>query len=289
VFGRIASMLGATELDDAAWDDIEALLIQSDMGVETTVSVIQSLRAQVRREGLTTHADLREALRNTLVGLCVAPPNANFDLTLPLNVILIVGVNGSGKTTSVAKLAQLFAADGWQVMLGAADTFRAAAIEQLQEWGNRLGVPVIVGQAGGDPGAVAYDAVQSALARKRNLLLVDTAGRLHTKFNLMEELKKVRNVLAKNAPGAPHEVWLVLDGTTGQNALAQAAQFKEAVGVTGVIVTKLDGTAKGGMVFAISNELGLPVRYVGVGESSEDLIPFEPARFVEALLDDNSD
>ncbi len=289
VFGRVATMLGATELNDATWDEVEALLVQADMGVETALRVTADLRIQVQREGLTTRDELRTALKNALLNLFPQPVAARLDRANLLNVVLIVGVNGSGKTTSVAKLARRFSVEGWRVMLAAADTFRAAAIQQLEVWGDRMSVPVIVGQPGGDPGAVTYDAIRAARAQKRNLLLVDTAGRLHTKFNLMEELKKIHTVTAKNVHGAPHEVWLVLDGTTGQNALAQARQFTDAVGVTGVIVTKLDGTAKGGMVFAIGNELGLPVRYIGLGEGSDDLLPFDAASFVDGLIDETSD
>lgn len=285
-FGRIATLLGATELDDQTWDEIEALLIQADLGIETALAVTEALRERVRAEGLTTYEQLREALKGTL--LSMLPEDVPSALTEPrlLTVILVVGVNGSGKTTTIAKLAHRFTREGWRVMLAAADTFRAAAIEQLQVWGERAGVPVIAGQIGGDAGAVTYDAIRAARARDYNLLLVDTAGRLHTKYNLMEELKKIRRVAARSVHEAPHEVWLVVDGTTGQNALAQARHFKEAVGVTGVIVTKLDSTARGGMVFAIGHELGLPVRYLGVGESLEDLQPFDPQAFVDGLFDE---
>ncbi|HEC21456.1 MAG TPA: signal recognition particle-docking protein FtsY [Chloroflexi bacterium] len=285
-FGRIATLLGATELDDQTWDEIEALLIQADLGIETALAVTEALRERVRAEGLTTYEQLREALKETL--LSMLPEDVPSALAEPrlLTVILVVGVNGSGKTTTIAKLAHRFTREGWRVMLAAADTFRAAAIEQLQVWGERAGVPVIAGQIGGDAGAVTYDAIRAARARDYNLLLVDTAGRLHTKYNLMEELKKIRRVAARSVHEAPHEVWLVVDGTTGQNALAQARHFKEAVGVTGVIVTKLDSTARGGMVFAIGHELGLPVRYLGVGESLEDLQPFDPQAFVDGLFDE---
>ena len=284
-FGRVATLLGATELGEETWDEIEALLVQADMGIETALEVTDTLRQRARREGLTTRAQLQTALKETL--LTLLPPPAPSALSEPrlLTVVLIVGVNGSGKTTTIGKLAYRLSAEGWRVMLAAADTFRAAAIEQLQLWGERAGVPVVAGQIGGDAGAVLYDAIRAARARDRNLLIVDTAGRLHTKYNLMEELKKVRRVAEKNVHAAPHEVWLVLDGTTGQNALQQARHFKEVVGVTGVIVTKLDSTARGGMIFAIGRELGLPVRYVGVGEGIADLVPFDAAAFVEALVE----
>lgn len=284
-FGRVAALLGATELDEAAWDEVEALLIQADVGVETALEITHTLRQRARREGLTTREQLQAALKETL--LAFLPPPTPSALSEPrlLTIVLIVGVNGSGKTTTIGKLAYRLSSEGWRVMLAAADTFRAAAIEQLQRWGERAGVPVVAGQIGGDAGAVLYDAIHAAYARDRNLLIVDTAGRLHTKYNLMEELKKVRRVAEKNVHAAPHEVWLVLDGTTGQNALQQARYFKEAVGVTGVIVTKLDSTARGGMIFAIGRELGLPVRYVGVGEGIADLMPFDAAAFVDALVE----
>lgn len=284
-FGRVAALLGATELGEETWDEVEALLVQADMGVETALEVTDTLRQRARREGLTTRAQLQTALKETLLALL--PPSTPSALSEPrlLTVVLIVGVNGSGKTTTIGKLAHRLSGEGWRVMLAAADTFRAAAIEQLQLWGERAGVPVVAGQIGGDAGAVLYDAIRAARARDRNLLIVDTAGRLHTKYNLMEELKKVRRVAEKNVHAAPHEVWLVLDGTTGQNALQQARHFKEAVGVTGVIVTKLDSTARGGMIFAIGRELGLPVRYIGIGEGIADLVPFDAAAFVEALVE----
>lgn len=284
-FGRIANMLGTTELDDETWDDIEALLIQADLGIEVAVEVVSELRDRVKSEGLTTHQQLQNTLREVLLGFLPEPTPLALETQRLLTVILIVGVNGSGKTTTIGKLAHRYQRDGWSVMLAAADTFRAAAVEQLQRWGERVDVPVIAGQIGGDSGAVAYDAIRAARARNRNLLLVDTAGRLHTKYNLMEELKKVHRVTAKSVHEAPHEVWLVLDGTTGQNALNQAKHFKEAVGVTGVIVTKLDSTARGGMVFAIGRELGLPVRYVGIGEGIEDLVDFDPQGYVDSLFE----
>lgn len=287
VFGRIVTLLGASELDDQTWDDLEALLIKSDMGVETALEVVEALKQHMKAEGFITQQQLRGALKDSL--LARLPSAITPALGQPgdrlLTVVLIVGVNGSGKTTTIGKLAKQMERSGWRVMLAAADTFRAAAIEQLQQWGGRIGVPVIAGQSGGDPGAVTYDAIRAARARDRNVLIVDTAGRLHTKYNLMEELKKVHKVVAKNVHDAPHEVLLVVDGTTGQNALAQARHFRDAVGVTGVLLTKLDSTAKGGIVFAIGHELGLPVRYVGVGEGEDDLIPFDPETFVTELLE----
>lgn len=284
VFGQIVTWLGTSEVSDATWNELEALLIQADLGVEIALEVIQALQRRVRTEGLTTHNQLLSALRDELRAFLPSPRSPLLDSQRPLTVVLIVGANGSGKTTTIAKLAQRFSSQGRRVMLAAADTFRAAAIEQLRTWGERVGVPVIAAQAGSDAGAVVYDAISAARARGYDLLFIDTAGRLHTKYNLMEELKKVRGVTAKNVQAAPHEVWLVLDATTGQNALSQALHFKQAVGVTGLIIAKLDSTAKGGMIFAIGKTLGLPVCYLGIGEGLDDLIPFDPDQFVEALV-----
>jgi fused signal recognition particle receptor len=283
--GRISAMLGAAEFDDETWEDLEALLVQADLGVETSTRVAEMVRRQVSAQGLTTMKQLQEALKHALADMLPDETPSALDSPRLLTVIFIVGVNGSGKTTTAAKLARRFSREGWRVMLAAADTFRAAAVEQLQRWGERLDVPVVAGQTGGDAGAVLYDAIRAARARDYNLLLVDTAGRLHTKYNLMEELKKVHRVAAKSVHDAPHEVWLVLDGTTGQNALSQASHFKDAVGVTGTIITKLDSSAHGGMVFSVWNELGVPIRYVGVGEGPDDLLPFEAQSFVQSLVD----
>ncbi len=284
-FGRMATLLGQTDITEELWDELEAMLIQADIGVDTTLTVLERARAQVKAHGLT-HADqLREVLKTELRAMLVTPEPIDWLEADSLRVILIVGTNGSGKTTSIAKLAAFVKGQSRSVLLAAADTFRAAAGDQLEIWADRVGVPVIGGQPGADPGSIVFDAIQAATSRKTNILLVDTAGRLHTKYNLMQELKKVRNVAVKAYVGAPHETWLVLDGTTGQNALAQARQFKEAVEVTGIIITKLDGTAKGGMVFAVSHELNLPVRFVGTGEKMTDLTPFDPDAFVAGLFD----
>jgi len=282
-FGRLAQWLGATEISDQTWDDLEALLIQADLGVDLTLDIVEQLRERVRREGITRTEELRTLLQEVLRETLQEPP----PITYPARptVILVVGVNGSGKTTTIAKLARRLQREGKQVLLAAADTFRAAAIDQLKVWGQRLGVPVIANQPGSDPGAVTYDAIRSAQARGTDVVLVDTAGRLHTRYNLMEELKKVRRVAGKAQPGAPHHVWLVMDATTGQNALQQAKAFKEAVGVTGVILAKLDSSAKGGMVFAIQRELGIPILFVGLGEGPDDLEPFDPDAFVQGLLE----
>lgn len=284
VFGRLVSLLGMSELDGTAWEQVEALLIQADIGIQTAAQIVSALQEKVAQKGITTRDGLNNALGEALAELLPSPKPLNLDPSNLLSVVLVVGVNGSGKTTATAKLAKRFSGEGWRVIAAAADTFRAAAAEQLQTWGQLLQIPVIVGSGGADPGAVVYDAIRAARARGCNLLLVDTAGRLHTKYNLMEELKKIHKVAAKNVHNAPHETWLVLDGTTGQNALSQAATFTQAVALTGVIVSKLDSSAKGGMVFAVGHDLGLPVRYLGVGEALDDMVPFDPKTFIEALL-----
>jgi fused signal recognition particle receptor len=284
-FGRMATLLGQTEINDELWDDLEALLIQADVGMETTAAILDRSREEVHLRGLTRADQLRDVLKLELRAMLMTPEPIDWLEADDLRVVLIVGTNGSGKTTSIAKLAAFLKGQGLSVMLAAADTFRAAAGDQLEIWAQRADVPIIGGQPGADPGSIVFDSINAALSRNINVLLVDTAGRLHTKFNLMQELKKVRNVAAKARSGAPHETWLVLDGTTGQNALTQARQFKDAVEVTGVIITKLDGTAKGGMVFAVSHELNLPVRFVGTGEKMTDLTPFDPDAFVDGLFD----
>ena len=282
-FGRLANLLGATEINQGTWDELEALLIQADLGIETTSDVLASLQRFVRDQGLTRANELREALRSDLCSRLVTPPE--LDWPAHPSVVLVVGVNGSGKTTVIAKLGKRFCAEGKSVLFGAADTFRAAAVDQLQVWGDRLKVEVVAGAPGSDPGAVAFNAVQSGIAHKVDLILIDTAGRLHTRFNLMEELKKIYRVVGKALNGAPHAVWLVLDATTGQNALQQARAFKDAVNATGVILTKLNSSAHGGMAFAIQRELGLPILFAGLGEKLEDLEPFNPEAFVNGILD----
>jgi fused signal recognition particle receptor len=281
-FGRLAGMLGATEISDETWEELEALLIQADLGVETTDSVIAALKAKVHQQGLTRASELKDVLRAELRSRLMTPPVS--ELSARPTIIMLVGVNGSGKTTTAAKLAQRFSAEGRTTLLGAADTFRAAAVDQLQVWGERLKVPVVSGAPESDPGAVAYNAVQAGVARGIDVVLIDTAGRLHTRYNLMEELKKVCRVVDKALPGAPHHVWLVLDATTGQNALHQADAFKEAVGVTGLILAKLDSSARGGMAFAIQGDLGLPILFAGLGEKPEDLALFEPEAFIAGIL-----
>jgi len=283
-FGQIANLLGTTEIADDIWDDLEAILIQSDLGMETVDVILDALEARVDSEGLTKAHELRAGLREELRKLLITPPP--IELNGKPSVILLVGVNGSGKTTSAAKLGARFRNEGKTVLLAAADTFRAAAIEQLQAWAQRLDLPIIAGQPNGDPGAVTYDAIQAAQSRNADLLLVDTAGRLHTRFNLMQELEKVYRVAGKALPGAPHAVWLVIDATNGQNALQQAKAFKEAVKVSGIILAKLDSSARGGMAFAIQRELGLPILFAGLGEKPDDLEPFDPDAFVDGILAD---
>ena len=281
-FGQIASILGTSEITSDTWDDLEALLLQADLGIETAASVLDSLKRTTRAQGLIRANELLAALRQELRARLATPPALT--LNHKPSIILVVGVNGSGKTTTIAKLAARYHNEGRKILLGAADTFRAAAMDQLQVWGDRLGVEVVAGAFESDPGAVAFNAVQAGVARSVDIVLIDTAGRLHTRFNLMEELKKVNRVVGKALPGAPHEVWLVLDATIGQNALQQARAFKTAVNVTGVILSKLDSSARGGMAFAIQRELGLPILFAGLGEKPEDLQPFDPDAFVDGIL-----
>jgi len=283
-FSQITSLLGANEITAETWEELEELLILADVGAGTTIEIVDRVRERVNQERVLSAARVKEMLKEELLAKLnvEGPPVPG---RVPLRVFLIVGVNGSGKTTSIAKLAYRYRELlDRKVMLAAADTFRAAAIDQIKLWGERLGIEVISHQPGADPGAVVFDALQAAQKRNVDVLIIDTAGRLHTKFNLMQELKKVRNVIAKALPGAPHETLLVLDGTTGQNALSQAKHFKDAVEVTGVIISKLDGTAKGGMVFSVAQDLQLPVHYVGTGEKMEDFVEFYPEDFVDGLF-----
>jgi fused signal recognition particle receptor len=284
-FGQIATLLGTSEISDETFEELEALMIQADLGVDTSEEILAALWERERAEGMTRAEQLRVAFREELRKRLSSPPSITFN-NKP-TIILIVGVNGSGKTTTIAKLGKRFQDSGKMVILGAADTFRAAAVDQLQVWAGRLNLPIITGQMGGDAGAVAYDTVQSAISRKADIALIDTAGRLHTRFNLMEELKKVNRVIGKAMPGAPHAVWLVMDATTGQNALQQARAFKDAVQVTGVVLAKLDSSARGGMAFAIQRELELPILFAGLGEKPGDLEPFDPDAFVQGILAEN--
>ena len=273
------------EIDRATLDDLEATLIGADLGNTTTREVLDKLREKADRKQIKNADELKRLLKEELLAILNAAnirPVQKVDGTS--EVILVVGVNGTGKTTTIGKLSQVFRSQGKTVLLCAADTFRAAAIEQLEIWGQRTGTEVIRTKAGGDPAAVLFDALQAASARHTDYVIVDTAGRLHTKTNLMAELDKMRRTAQRIIPGAPHETLLVMDATTGQNGLQQARQFTDAAGVTGIVLTKLDGTAKGGVVVAISRELGLPVRYVGVGEKAGDLLPFNAKDFVDSLF-----
>jgi fused signal recognition particle receptor len=285
VFGQISGLFGASQITDDLWDDLEALLIQADVGVETTTTLVERVRERVKKEGVTQTSQAQVILKEEMKALLNGNAPSAVDQKRILTVILVVGVNGSGKTTTIAKLANYYQKQGKKVVLAAADTFRAAAIDQLKIWGDRAGVQVISHQPNADPGAVVFDAIKSALARKADMVIIDTAGRLHTKFNLMRELEKLKEIARKQVHAAPHETLLVLDATTGQNALAQAKHFKDTVNTTGVVLTKLDGTAKGGMVFAIGKELGVPVRFIGLGEKVEDLMPFDAEAFVNGLFD----
>lgn len=281
----LANLLPGGRIDDTVLDELETRLITADVGVETTEKILDGLRKQVARKELGNLEALLKALRTALLNV-VKPASIPLviDQAARPFTILVVGVNGAGKTTTIGKLARRMKDHGLKVMLAAGDTFRAAAVEQLQVWGERNGVPVIAQSAGTDPAAVAFDAVQSAKARGFDVLLADTAGRLHTQSNLMEELKKVKRVIGRVDDRAPHEVLLVLDASQGQNALQQARLFNEALGVTGVVLTKLDGTAKGGIVFALASELKVPIRFIGTGESAEDFDEFDPEDFVDSLL-----
>ncbi len=274
------------EIDRNTLDDLEGTLIGADLGSTTTQEVLGKLREKADRKQIKNVEELKRLLKEELLAIL------NTANSRPVNkvegapeVILVVGVNGTGKTTTIGKLSQVFRSQGKNVLLCAADTFRAAAIEQLEIWGQRTGTEVIKTKAGGDPAAVLFDALQAAVARKTDYVVVDTAGRLHTKTSLMAELEKMRRTAQRIIPGAPHETLLVMDATTGQNGLQQARLFTEAAGVTGIVLTKLDGTAKGGVVVAICRELGLPVRYVGVGEKAGDLLPFDPKEFVDSLFE----
>jgi fused signal recognition particle receptor len=273
------------EIDRATLDDLEATLIGADLGTVTTHEVLEKLREKADRKQIKNVDELKRLLKEELLTiLSAASDRAVEKVDGSPEVILVVGVNGTGKTTTIGKLAQVLRSNGKTVLLCAADTFRAAAIEQLEVWGDRTGTEVIRTKAGGDPAAVLFDALQAASARKTDYVIVDTAGRLHTKTNLMAELEKMRRTAQRIIPGAPHETLLVMDATTGQNGLQQARLFTQSAGVTGIVLTKLDGTAKGGVVVAISRELGLPVRYVGVGEKAGDLLPFDPKEFVDSLF-----
>ena len=282
-FGRICRLFDRTTVAEETWDELEELLISADVGVATTHKLIGRVKQRVREEKLNEGSQIRSALKEEMVGLLrVDVESRAVSKQDSCRLILVVGVNGSGKTTSIAKLAHGFKNEGKKVILAAADTFRAAAVDQLKRWGERVGVEVIAHQPGGDPGAVVFDALQAAQARQAQVVIIDTAGRLHTKFNLMEELKKIKRVASRY--NLSQEVLLVIDATTGQNGLAQARHFTEAVGVSEVFLAKLDGTAKGGIVLAICDELGIPIAYIGTGEQLDDIAPFDADAFVEAIF-----
>jgi len=282
-FGRIANFFGTTEINDESWDELEALLIQADLGVETTSSIIENCMEKVRKQGLTRTEQLYQLVKEELINQLDQPEEP--DLSAEPTVIMIVGVNGSGKTTSIAKLAARYKKMGKKVLLVAGDTFRAAAADQLEIWSQRIDVPIITSNPNSDPGAVTYDGIKSAIARRMDVVIIDTAGRLHTRYNLMEEIKKVYRVAGKALPGAPHHSWIVLDATTGQNALQQAKAFQQAVDLDGAILAKLDSSAKGGMAFAIKHQLNLPILYAGLGESVDDLQLFDRNAFVDGILE----
>ena len=275
---------GYATIDDEFLDDLEAVLIAADVGVKTVTALIADIKTGVKAKQINSPDDLVPFLKTRIAAILAEGEGAPREAETGPTVIMVVGVNGVGKTTTIAKLGHYYREQGRCVLLAAGDTFRAAASEQLEIWGSRIGADVIRHKEGSDPAAVAFDAVQAAKARNADLLIIDTAGRLHTKSNLMEELKKVHRVVARELPGAPHEVLLVLDATTGQNALSQARLFKEAVEISGLVLTKLDGTAKGGVIVAVKSELGVPVKWIGVGEKMEDLRPFVASDFADALF-----
>ena len=283
VFGQIQDVIFASrKIDDDLLEEIEDLLIAGDVGVDTTLEIIQRVKNEVRRRKFETTEELYDILKSIISDMFVPFAEQN-NPPHPL-VILVVGVNGTGKTTSIAKISRQYKEKGKNVLMVAGDTFRAAAIDQLQIWADRIGVDIVKHKDGADPAAVVFDAMQAAVARNKDVVIIDTAGRLHTKVNLMEELKKIHRVIKKVIPEAPHEVFLVLDGTTGQNAMSQAKQFVEAVGVSGIVLTKLDGTAKGGAIIGISHQLKVPVRYVGLGEQMDDLQEFKSDAYVNGLF-----
>jgi len=282
-FGKIAHIFDRGSVGQETWDEFEELLVSADVGMETTKKLTDRVRQRVKLDKLTQASLIRSALKEEMINLLNIPPKPINADSVP-QVILVVGVNGSGKTTSIAKLAYGLTSQGKRVILAAADTFRAAAIDQLEYWGEKTDAEVIAHQPGSDPGAVVFDAIQAARSRHAQVAIIDTAGRLHTKFNLMEELKKIKKVAAKLDPAAPHQVLLVLDATTGQNGLTQAKYFTEAVGITGIFLAKLDSTAKGGIIFAICHKLNIPIAYVGTGERLQDIAHFDAENFVSSIL-----
>ena len=287
-FKRVVHLFDRTTVDEALWDDLEELLITADVGVSTTTKLVARVRERASREGLKDGPQIYSVLKEEMVAMLRVEATGDTTPSPDLasagpHVILVVGVNGTGKTLSIAKLAHRFKQQKKSVILAAADTFRAAAIDQLKILGKRVGAEVICHQPGADPGAVVFDSLEAARSRHTDVVIIDTAGRIHTKFNLMEELKKIKRVVSRNDPRAPHEVLLVMDATTGQNGLTQARYFTEAVNVTGVFLSKLDGTAKGGIVLAICDELKIPILFIGTGETIDDFAPFDARTFIEAL------
>ena len=284
-FSKVTTLFEQTKIADTLWDDLEELLISADVGIATATKLIERVRSRVKSDKLSNSEQIYAALKQEMVDILHVPSPTNqrgLVSSAPF-VVLIVGVNGTGKTLSIAKLANIYLKQGKKVIIAAADTFRAAAVEQIRILGDRIGADVVYQKSGADPGAVVFDSLEAARARKADVVLIDTAGRLHTKFNLMEEMKKIKRVISRSDPQAPHEVFLVLDATTGQNGLAQAKYFTEAVDVTGIILTKLDGTAKGGIVLAICDQLKIPIVYIGMGEGIDDIAPFNAQAFVEEL------
>ena len=285
------AIIGKTSVDEEVLDQLEEALIGADVGVDTTLALIEKIQDRVKKEKYISTSDLNKILHEEIVSLLIDAPTESLGFNPPANkqpyVILVVGVNGVGKTTTIGKLAHHYKEAGNEVILGAADTFRAAAVDQLTIWSERIGVPIVKQNMGSDPSAVAFDTIQSAMAKKANVVLIDTAGRLHNKVNLMEELNKIKRVIQKQMPEAPHEVLLVLDGSTGQNALEQAKQFMAVTSVTALAITKLDGTAKGGVVLAIAHQCKIPVKYIGVGEQIKDLLLFDKDEFVDSLFNLN--
>ena len=292
--GRLRSLLSGRTIDDALLSEIEEILITSDVGVETSEKIIARLKARVKSENITESDAIVGILKEEIAALLLESPAANADATFAIDetdkphVIMLIGVNGVGKTTTIGKLARNYKSAGKSVLIGAADTFRAAANEQLEVWANRAGVDIVQQQHGADPAAVAYDTLNAAKARGTDVVIIDTAGRLHNKQGLMQELEKIGRVMKKIHPNAPHDVFLALDATTGQNALQQAKEFTKVAPVTGIVLTKLDGTAKGGAVIAIADSMNIPVRYIGVGERIDDLQPFDAVSFVAAMFDEES-
>ncbi len=289
-FSKLSKAIaGKDKVDEEILDELESALISADVGVETTIAIIRNIEARVARDKFVNTRELQEILRQEMAAMLAdAPSSAGHPFELPEDkkpyVVLVVGVNGVGKTTTIGKLASQYRRQGYEVLLGAADTFRAAAVDQLKIWSERTEVPIVFKEMGADPGSVAFETVQTAMAQQKDLVLIDTAGRLHNKGHLMEELSKIRRVIQKKMPDAPHEVLLVLDGSTGQNALEQAKQFTAATEVTSLAITKLDGTAKGGIVLAIAHQFKIPVKYIGVGEKVDDLQVFDKHRFVDTLF-----